>query len=84
MDFFGMGMGEILLILVIALIVLGPGRIVAVGKTLGKAARTLRKVSSDLTTQMSRELEGEERDGSPYSGTIDDPKTKDSVDTDKT
>ena len=83
MDFFGMGMGEILLILVIALIVLGPGRVVQVGRTMGKAARTLRKVSSDLTTQMSRELEGEEKDRSPHSGTSNGTKTKEPIDADK-
>ena len=62
MDFFGIGMGEILLILVIALIMWGPGRIVEIGRTLGKIVRTLRKASSDLTAQVTKELEKEEKD----------------------
>ncbi len=65
MDFFGIGMGEILLILVIALIVWGPGRIVEIGRTLGKIVRTLRKASSDLTAQVTKELEKEEKDPPP-------------------
>ncbi len=60
-----MGMGEILLILVVALVILGPGRIVEVGRTLGKIARTLRKTSFDLTTQISKELEGKDKDQPP-------------------
>ena len=62
MDFFGIGMGETLLILVIALIIWGPGRIVETGRTLGKIVRTSRKASPDLTAQVTKELETEEKD----------------------
>lgn len=65
MDFFDIGMGEILLILVIALIIWGPGRIAEISRTLGKMVRSLRKVSSDLTAQVTRELEKEEKDHPP-------------------
>ena len=57
MEFFGMGMGEILFILVIALLIWGPGKIVGVGKTLGKIAYNLKKSTSSLTSQISAELE---------------------------
>ena len=76
MDFLGMGMGEILLILVVALVILGPGRIVEVGRTLGKIARTLRKTSFDLTTQVSKELEGEDKDQPPPPKTDSGQKTE--------
>ncbi|MFC2022227.1 twin-arginine translocase TatA/TatE family subunit, partial [Chloroflexota bacterium] len=82
MDFFGMGMGEILLILVVALIIWGPGRIVEVGRTLGKIVRTLRKASFDLTTQLTKELEGEEKDRPSQSRAKRDDKTKKSSDVD--
>lgn len=59
MDFFGMGFGEILFILVIALLLWGPGRIVDVGRNLGKMARAFKKASFDLTTQVTRELDEE-------------------------
>ncbi len=61
MDFFGIGMGEVLLILVIALVIWGPGRVVGIGKTLGKVVHTLRNMSSDLTSQVTKELEKEEK-----------------------
>ena len=60
MDFFGIGMGEVLVILVVALIIWGPGRIVEVGRTLGKIVRVLKKASFDLTAQVTKELEKEE------------------------
>lgn len=62
MDFFGMGIGEILLVIVVALIIWGPGRMVEIARTLGKMVNTLRKTSFDLQKQISKELEVEEKD----------------------
>ena len=82
MDFFGMGMGEILLILVVALIIWGPGRIVEIGRTLGRMVGTLRKASFDLTTQISKELEGEEKRTPPQSRAKSGDETKEPSDVD--
>ena len=57
MNFGGVGGGELLVILVIALIVFGPGRLVEVASSLGKALREFRKMSQDLTTELQKELE---------------------------
>ena len=62
MDFLGIGGGEVLLILVIALIIWGPGRIAEIGRTLGKMTHTLRKATSDLTAQVTKEIEGQEKE----------------------
>jgi sec-independent protein translocase protein TatA len=40
---------ELIIILVIALIVIGPGRLPDVGSALGKSIREFRKASSDVT-----------------------------------
>jgi sec-independent protein translocase protein TatA len=40
---------ELIIILVIALIVIGPGRLPDVGAALGKSIREFRKASSDIT-----------------------------------
>ena len=64
MDFLGVGGWEVLLILVIAVIVMGPGRMAEIGRTLGKTVRALKKATFDLTTQVTRELEEQEK-GSP-------------------
>ena len=52
-----LGLGHwwiILLILVIVLIVYGPGKLPEVGGAVGKAMREFRKASSDLTEEIKR------------------------------
>jgi sec-independent protein translocase protein TatA len=61
MDFLGIGGGEILVILVIALLIWGPNRIIEIGRSLGKTVRAFRKAASDLTTQVNRELEDQKK-----------------------
>ena len=61
MDLFGMGIGEILLVLLVAVMIWGPGRLPEIARTLGKWVSTFRKASLDLTTQMKKELEEEEK-----------------------
>jgi len=57
MDLFGLGIGEIILILLISMILLGPARIVSISRSLGKLTRTLKKAASDLTSQITDETE---------------------------
>jgi len=49
---FGLGMGELIVILAIALIFLGPKRLPDLASTLGKAIRGFRKATSDLQDQL--------------------------------
>lgn len=63
-DLFGIGFGEVILVLVVALVIFGPGRIVEIGLKLGKTARALRKVTYDLTAQVTKELENAVEDKS--------------------
>jgi sec-independent protein translocase protein TatA len=64
MDFFGIGFGELVLILLIALIIFGPGRLPEVARTLGRFSRNLKRMSSDLTSAVTKELDlEEEREG---------------------
>lgn len=65
MDFFGIGPMEILLILVVALIIFGPGRLPEIARKAGKAMRTVRKATFDLTAEVTKELEGKEA-GKPH------------------
>lgn len=59
MDFFGIGSGEVLIILLVALMIWGPGRIVEIARTLGKTVRAIRKATYDLTTEVTKELDQE-------------------------
>ena len=46
---FGIGVPELILILVVGLIVFGPGKLPEMGRTLGKGIREFRKASNALT-----------------------------------
>ena len=64
-DFFGIGAGEILLILIVAVIALGPARMMEFGRALGKLMGTLKKASNELTMQLNKELEEEKKSQPP-------------------
>ena len=55
MDFFGMGWGEILLILIVAVIFLGPGKIVNFASSLGRFFYKVKKLGSEITAQIEHE-----------------------------
>jgi sec-independent protein translocase protein TatB len=56
MNILGMGPAELLLIFIIALIVLGPGKLPELARTLGKALRELRRMSLEVTAEFAKEL----------------------------
>jgi sec-independent protein translocase protein TatA len=60
MDFLGIGFGEIILILIVALIIWGPKRLPEIAHTLGRTVRALRKAANDFTSQVTREIDIEE------------------------
>ena len=53
---FGLGMGEIVIILVLALILLGPQKLPEAAKQLGKGLRDFRRATEDLKSQFETEL----------------------------
>jgi len=63
MDFFGIGAFELVIIFLVAFLVIGPGKMVGFGRTLGRLSQKVRKVSSDFTSVLTKEvIEDEERD----------------------
>ncbi len=59
MDFFGIGPMELLLILILSLIVFGPGKLPELARQLGRGIREFRKASSELTHDFKEEFEKE-------------------------
>jgi len=53
----GLGMGEIVLILVIALVVFGPRKLPELGKSLGQAMSQFRRASEDFKRTWEQEVE---------------------------
>ena len=84
MGFLDIGLGEILLILVVALIIFGPGRIPEIARTMGRVARNLKKATSDLTTTITKEIDVEDKSRPLQSGTSSDGNDKKSPDGVKT
>lgn len=59
---FGIGMPELLLIFVIALLVFGPAELPKIGRTIGRAMAELRRASDDLKEGIQREIDAAERE----------------------
>ncbi|MFA5535986.1 MAG: twin-arginine translocase TatA/TatE family subunit [Bacillota bacterium] len=55
------GPWELILILAIALIIFGPGKLPEVGKALGRGLREFRGAAKDATEQISIETKAEEK-----------------------
>jgi sec-independent protein translocase protein TatA len=62
MDLFGIGFGELILILIVALIVFGPGRLPEIARTIGRMYKNLARTSSEFTTAIKKEIDLEEMD----------------------
>ncbi len=69
---FNIGPGELILVLVIVLILFGPGKLPDIGSAIGKGVREFRKASSDLEDSIRGEPAAtppaEEKAGTPSSG----------------
>ena len=65
MDFFGIGGWEILLILVVILIVAGPGKLPEIARSIGRTIRAIKRASSGVTTAVSRELDAVQQEKEP-------------------
>jgi sec-independent protein translocase protein TatA len=64
MNFFDIGMLEIVLILTVAILIFGPGRIPEIARQMGKGMRAFRKITGDLTKEFTRALDAEEKQAS--------------------
>jgi sec-independent protein translocase protein TatB len=60
---FGLSFGEIVIIAVLALLLLGPERLPEAAKTLGKGLRDFKKATDDLKGQIETEIYADERKG---------------------
>lgn len=57
MSFFGMGSMEIVVIMIIALIIFGPGKIPEIAGQVGKGVRDFRRMTRDLTSEFQDSID---------------------------
>ncbi|NJN88286.1 MAG: TatA/E family twin arginine-targeting protein translocase [Leptolyngbyaceae cyanobacterium SL_7_1] len=57
MNFFGIGLPEMALIMVLALLVFGPKKLPEVGRSMGKAIRGFQQASKEFENEFKREAE---------------------------
>lgn len=65
MNFFGIGLPEMILILVVALLVFGPKKLPEIGKSLGKALRSFQDASRDFQDEFKRQAAAFESEPTP-------------------
>jgi TatA/E family protein of Tat protein translocase len=69
---FGIGMPELLLILAVALIVLGPKKLPELARALGKGLAEFRRATDELKEEF-QQMEHQVEESSPAATTKDDP-----------
>lgn len=54
---FGIGTSELILILVLALLIIGPKELPKIGREVGKAFRSFQRAADDIKESITREIE---------------------------
>ncbi len=73
---FGIGMPELLLIMAVALLVLGPKRLPEIARSLGRGMAEFRRASSDLRNTLTNPLEEPREEDDRAEGARPEPQSK--------
>jgi sec-independent protein translocase protein TatA len=77
MNIFGIGLPEMILILVVALLIFGPKKLPEIGSSLGKAIRGFQDASKDFENEFKREVKKLEEDTTVSESTVKSEKSAD-------
>ena len=67
MNIFGVGLPEVTVILILALLIFGPKKLPELGKQLGKTLKSLKKASNEFQNEIDQVMNEENKDESPKS-----------------
>lgn len=74
MNFFGIGLPEMVLIMVVALLIFGPKKLPEIGRSLGKAIRSFQDASKEFENEFKREADRlEQQQTKPMTATLETP-----------
>ncbi len=57
MNFFGIGLPEMAIILVVALLIFGPKKLPEIGRSFGKALRGFQEASNEFQSELKKEID---------------------------
>ncbi|HIK33913.1 MAG TPA: TatA/E family twin arginine-targeting protein translocase [Oscillatoriales cyanobacterium M59_W2019_021] len=75
MNIFGIGLPEMVLILVVALLIFGPKKLPEIGSSLGKAIRGFQDATKDFENEFKREAKRIEEETAPTPVNLPDKNT---------
>ena len=64
MNIFGVGLREVTVILILALLIFGPKKLPELGKQLGKTLKSLKKASNEFQNEIDQVMNEEDKDES--------------------
>ena len=67
MNIFGVGLPEVTVILILALLIFGPKKLPELGKQLGKTLKSLKKASNEFQNEIDKVINEEEKKELPIS-----------------
>jgi len=67
MNIFGVGLPEVTVILILALLIFGPKKLPELGKQLGKTLKSLKKASNEFQNEIDQVINEEDKEESPKS-----------------
>ena len=67
MNIFGVGLPEVTVILILALLIFGPKKLPELGKQLGKTLKSLKKASNEFQNEINQVMNEEDKDEYPKS-----------------
>ena len=67
MNIFGVGLPEVTVILILALLIFGPKKLPELGKQLGKTLKSLKKASTEFQNEIDQVMNEEDKEESPKS-----------------
>ncbi|KGF88588.1 TatA/E family twin arginine-targeting protein translocase [Prochlorococcus marinus] len=67
MNIFGVGLPEVTVILILALLIFGPKKLPELGKQLGKTLKSLKKASNEFQNEIDQVMKEEDKEESPKS-----------------
>ena len=67
MNIFGVGLPEVTVILILALLIFGPKKLPELGKQLGKTLKSLKKASNEFQNEIDQVMNEEDKEETPKS-----------------